>query len=52
MYARSPSLASDPGGDVSKNFVLADILTEALYSFITVAAFIFISMLLLTASHP
>jgi hypothetical protein len=37
---------------VSKNLILADIVTKALYSFVAVASFIFVSMLLLTASHP
>jgi hypothetical protein len=40
------------GGGVSKNLVLADVVAKALYSFLAVAALVFVSMLVLTALHP
>jgi hypothetical protein len=40
------------GADVSKNLVVADIVTKVLYFSLATATFVFVSMLLLTALHP
>jgi hypothetical protein len=45
-------MVAHSGEDVSKSLVPADVVAKVLYSFIAVAALVFVSMLLLTASHP
>jgi hypothetical protein len=46
-----PYRLEDFGGDVSKSPVLADGAMKVLYSLVAVAAFVFVSMLLLTSLH-
>jgi hypothetical protein len=52
-YALNPTMTDGiPGGIVSKNVVLADIVTKTMYVFLTAAALVFVSMLVLTVLHP
>jgi hypothetical protein len=52
-YSLNPTMTDGiPGGIVSKNVVLADIVTKASYVFLAVAGLVFVSMLLLTSLHP
>ena len=51
-YRLGQTMVAYSGENVSKNLVPADVVTKVFYSFIVVAVLVFVSVLLLTASHP